>query len=78
MAAPIDLLLKLISGLVSCFPSQELQRRRGGELRERSGAAAGGRAQVGGANEAQAGTRQDMHGETGLEEEGGILCVLNY
>ena len=63
---------------MSCFPSQELRHCRGGELRERSGAAAGGRAQVRGANEAQAGTRQDMHGEAGVEGEGGILCVLYY
>lgn len=43
-----------------------LQRSRGcrWELREQSGPAAGGRAQFGGADEAQTGTRQSVPGET--------------
>lgn len=46
-----------------------LQRSQGcrGELPERSGPAAGGRAQLGGADEAQTGARQSAHGEPGTD-----------
>lgn len=60
------------------FLWQERQRCRGGELWERSGTAAGGRAQAGGADEAQTGAWQNMHGEATLEEHHSILCVLKY
>lgn len=54
---------KLKVSLTSRVPLQRSRRCGGGELRERPGAAAGGRAQPGGAAEAQTGTRQRVHGE---------------
>jgi len=62
-----------------CFPPQERQRRR--ELRERPGAAAGGRAQPGRAGAAPAGSRQGVHGESSAardckRHEAAVRCVF--
>lgn len=67
---------KLKVSLISCVLLQRSQRCRGGELREPPGAAAGGRAQSGGAAEAQTGTRQRVHGEAAAAVSAMIWAVF--
>lgn len=59
--------------VLNIHPSQEFQCC-GGELWEWSWAAAGGRAEVRGAHEAQAGVRQNVHGETVVAAHDCFVC----